>query len=146
MYRPIATIAAGLALLIAVPALAQANPEEAGVRKALEHYLAGHATGDPKEFRQSFHDEARLQWIREGQYAQRSDDEYVAGASGKPPSDEAQRKRSIESIDITGTAASAKIVLDYPTVVFTDYMHLLKTADGWKIVNKTFYAQPKAKQ
>ena len=146
MYRPIATIAAGLALLIAVPALAQTNSEEAGVRAALEHYLAGHATGDPKEFRQSFHDEARLQWIREGQYATRSDDEYVAGASGKPPADEAQRKRSIESIDITGTAASAKIVLDYPTVIFTDYMHLLKTADGWKIVNKTFYAQPKVKQ
>ena len=147
MYRSIATIAAGLAMLTAPPALAQAqaHPEEAGVRAALEHYLAGHATGDPKQFRQAFHDEGRLQSIRDGQYAQRSDEDYIAGASGKPPADEAQRKRSIESIDITGTAASAKIVLDYPSVVFTDYMHLLKTADGWKIVNKTFYAQPKPK-
>lgn len=145
MDRSIATIAAGLALLAAAPALAKAHPEEAAVRAALDHYLAGHATGDSREFRQAFHEEARLQWIRDGQYAQRSDDDYVAGASGKPPADEALRKRSIESIDITGTAASAKIVLDYPSVVFTDYMQLLKTPDGWKIVNKAFDVKPKPK-
>ncbi len=145
MDRSIATIAAGLALLTAAPALAQTHPEEAAVRATLEHYLAGHATGDPKEFRQAFHDEARLQWIREGQYATRSDDEYIAGAGGKPAADEALRKRWIESVDITGSAASAKIVLDYPSVVFTDYMQLLKTPDGWKIVNKTFDAKPKPK-
>ncbi len=145
MYRSIATLAAGLALLTAAPAQAQvlANPEEAAIRATLEHYLAGHATGDPREFRQAFHDEARLQWMREGQYVQRSDDDYVAGASGKPADDEAQRKRWIESIDVTGSAASAKIVLDHPTAVLTDYMQLLKTPEGWKIVNKIFDVKPK---
>jgi len=149
MHRSIATVAAGLALLTAAPAMAQApglaNSEEAAIRATLEHYLAGHATGDPREFRQAFHDEARLQWMREGQYVQRSDDEYVAGASGKPADDEAQRKRWIESIDITGSAASAKIVLDHPTAILTDYMQLLKTPDGWKIVNKIFDVKPKPK-
>lgn len=145
MYRSIATITAGLAVLAAAPALAQANPEEAAIRVTLEHYLAGHATGDPGEFRQAFHDESRLQWMRDGQYVQRSDDEYIAGASGKPAADEAQRKRWIESIDITGSAASAKIVLDYPGAVLTDYMQLLKTPEGWKIVNKIFDVKPKPK-
>lgn len=32
-----------------------------------------------------------------------------------------------------------------PTVTFTDYMSLLKVGDEWKIVNKVFYAEPKAK-
>ncbi|HEX8636521.1 MAG TPA: nuclear transport factor 2 family protein [Pyrinomonadaceae bacterium] len=50
----------------------------------------------------------------------------------------------MESVDITGNAASAKIILDYPTVRFTDYMSLLKIDGEWKIVNKTFYAEPKA--
>lgn len=146
MKKTLASLAVGATLLAAAPTLAQAaNPEEPAVRAALEHYLAGHATGDPKEFRQSFHDDARLMWIRDNAVVTRSDDEYIGGASGKPAPDEAQRKRSIESISITGSAASAKIVLDYPNAVLTDYMQLLKTPEGWKIVHKIFDVAPKAK-
>lgn len=122
------------------------NKEEAGVRAALEHYLRGHATGDPENFKKAFHPEAKLFWIRDGQFAQRTSAEYIAGASGKPPADEAQRQRRIESIDISGNAAVAKIVLDYPAVRFTDYMSLLKVGDEWKIVNKTFHAEPKGQR
>lgn len=126
------------------PAWAQ-NKEEAGVRQALNYYIQGHVTGDGENFRKAFHTEAKLFWIREGQFTQRTSAEFIAGASSKPAADEAERKRSIESIDITGNAAIAKIVLDYPTVRFTDYMSLLKIGDEWKIVNKTFVAEPKAK-
>jgi len=41
---------------------------------------------------------------------------------------------------------TAKIVLDYPAVKFTDYMTLLKIDDEWKIINKTFYDEPKQTQ
>lgn len=149
MHKTLAMLAAGAALITAAPAFAQtasvANPEEPAVRAALEHYLAGHATGDPKEFRQAFQDDARLMWIRDNALMTRTDDEYIGGASGKPAPDEAQRKRWIESISITGSAASAKIVLDYPNAVLTDYMQLLKTPEGWKIVHKIFDVAPKAK-
>jgi len=50
-----------------------------------------------------------------------------------------------QSSGVTGNAGVAKIVLEYPTVTFTDYMSLLKVGDEWKIVNKVFYAEPKAK-
>jgi hypothetical protein len=148
MSRTIAAIAAGAVLLAGAPALAQAtpaNPEEAAVRATLDHYLAGHATGDPAEYRQAFDDEAKLFWIRDGKLMQRTDDDYIAGATGKPAPDEARRRRWIESVNITGTAATAKVVLDYPTVVMTDYMSLLKTPQGWKIVNKIFDVAPKPK-
>jgi hypothetical protein len=144
----ITTLAVTLGLALTAPAFAQnvdQNPEAAGVRAALDHYIAGHATGSGAEFREAFHDEAKLFWMRDGKFMQRTDDEYIAGASGKPPADEAQRKRSVEILDITGDVAVAKVVLDYPTVTFVDYMSLLKTESGWKIVNKTFNAQPKAK-
>ena len=39
--------------------------------------------------------------------------------------------------------AVAKLVLDYPQIKFTDYMTLLKVDGEWKIINKTFYAEPK---
>lgn len=144
----IISLAAAMGLALAAPALAQGvdqNPEAAGVRAALDHYIAGHATGNGAEHRQAFHDEAKLFWMRDGKFMQRTDDEYIAGSPGKPADDEAQRKRTVEILDITGDVAVAKVVLDYPAVTFTDYMSLVKTEQGWKIVNKIFNAKPKAK-
>jgi hypothetical protein len=118
--------------------------EMSAVKIPLENYLKGHATGDPEFFRKAFHTEGKLIFIRDGKYATRTFEEYINGSSGKPAADEDRRKRSIESIDIAGNAATAKIVLDYPAVKFTDYMTLLKIDGEWKIINKTFYAEPKA--
>jgi hypothetical protein len=120
--------------------------EETAVREALENYFRGHATGQGEHFRKIFHPDAKLFAVRDGKYWQLTSEEYIARAAGKPADDEAQRKRKIELVDISGNAAVAKIVLDYPTVKFTDYMSLLKIDGEWKIINKTFYAEPKTKQ
>ena len=130
--------------LFLLPAHAQ-NAEDAAVRAAIEHYFRGHATGQGEHFRKVFHPDAKLFAVREGKYWQLTSEEYIARAPGKPAADEAQRKRNIESVDISGTAAIAKVVLDYPQVKFTDYMSLLKIDGQWMIVNKTFYAEPKTK-
>lgn len=121
------------------------HAEEAAVRQAIEHYFRGHATGVGEHFQKVFHPEAKLFWVREGKFAQRTSAEYIAGASGKPAADEAQRKRKIESIDITGNAAIVKVSLDYPNGHFTDYMSMLKLDGEWKIVNKTFVLEPKTR-
>jgi hypothetical protein len=65
---------------------------------------------------------------------------YLAGHA---TADEAQRKRRIVSVDVSGDAAQAKVELDYPTTFFTDYFNLLKVDGKWMIVNKTFHARPK---
>ena len=127
------------------PTTSAQERDEAGVRQAIEYYFQGHATGNGEHHKKAFHPEAKLFWIREGQFTQRTSAEYIAGSSGKPAADEAQRKRSITMIDITGNAAVAKVVLDYPQVRFTDYMSLLKIDGEWKIVNKTFVAEQKPK-
>lgn len=124
---------------------AQAQEKEL-VKIPLENYLKGHATGDAEFMKKAFHAEGKLIFIREGKYATRTFEEYINGMSGKPAEDEAQRKRWIESIDIAGNAAVAKIILDYPSTKFVDYMTLLKIDGEWKIVNKSFYAEPKQKQ
>ena len=126
-----------------LPVWAQST-EETAVRQTLNYYLQGHATGNGELFKKAFHPEAKLFWIREGKFTQRTSQEYIAGASGKPAADEAQRKRWIASVDVTGNAAVAKIVLDYPSGRFTDYMSLLKVDGEWKIVNKTFVVEQKA--
>jgi hypothetical protein len=125
--------------------LAQAAPadDREGVRAALQHYLNGHATGDPEEFRKAFHPDARMTFVRDGKITITPISEYIARASGKPAADEAQRKRRITSIDIAGTAATGRIELDYPTAVLIDYMTLLKENGRWVIIAKSFNSTPK---
>lgn len=131
-----------LALLFVTCAQASAQEsEEAAVRAAIEHYFQGHATGQGEHFRKVFHTDSKLFFIRDGKLTQWTAEEYISRASGKPAPDEARRKRRIDSVDVAGDAAFVKLTLDYPTVVFTDYMSMLKIDGQWKIVNKTFHAK-----
>ncbi len=81
---------------------------------------------------------------RDGKFAKMEIVDYIARAPGKPAADEAQRKRTIDLIDITGNAAVARITLDYPASTMTDYMSLLKVEGEWRIVNKIVTYAPKA--
>ena len=121
------------------------SSEVAAARVPLENYIQGHVTGNGDFMRKAFHTEAKVMAFRDGKLTNLTSEEFASRFNGKPAADEAQRKRRIESVEITGNAGVAKIVLDYPTVTFTDYMSLLKVGDEWKIVNKVFYAEPKAK-
>jgi hypothetical protein len=111
-------------------------------RVPLENYIKAHETGDGNYIRKAFLSEARIMAIREGKLLNLSVEEFASRFSGKPAADEAQRKRRIESVEITGSAGVAKIVLNYPTVTFTDYMSLIKIDGEWKISNKTFHSEP----
>ncbi|MGH9860125.1 MAG: nuclear transport factor 2 family protein, partial [Candidatus Acidiferrales bacterium] len=91
-----------LAFALWMPMHARQQKEIAAVRAAIENYMQGHATGDGEFFSKVFHPDSKLFWVRDGQLMQRTSADYIAGASSRPAGDEAQRKRSIESIDITG--------------------------------------------
>ncbi len=121
-----------------------AQDDEAAARIPVEMYLKAQATGDPELIRKAFHPEAKLFFNREGKFTQLTRDEFAARFSGKPAPDEAQRKRTIDSLTVTGDAAMAKLTLDYPNAVLTDYLSLLKVDGEWKIVHKIFNARPKA--
>ena len=116
-------------------------PEEAAVRVPLEHYMQGHATDDAAPMRQAFMASAHIESVREGPLTSWTMEEYCLRFKGTPAADEATRRRTIDAIDIGGTAASAKITLVHGAVTFIDYFLLLKTAQGWKIANKAFHAQ-----
>lgn len=136
-----------LALSAALPAgLAAQNggtgSEEDAVRAAVDHYLAAHATGQGEHIDRVFHPDAMLFWVADGQLQRRSGAEYRAGFRGSPPPDEAQRKRWIEMVDVTGDVAVAKVVLDYPNARFTDYFALLKTDGEWRVMTKIFHRGP----
>jgi hypothetical protein len=136
----------GMVSLSAGYANANSNDaEQTAARVPLENYINGQATGNGDFIRKAFFSGARIMAFRDGKLLNLSVDEFASRFTGKPAEDEAQRKRKIESLEITGNAAVARIVLDYPTVKFTDYMSLLKIDGEWKIVNKAFHSESKAK-
>ena len=136
----------GVSMIVAnTKSVSQAQGDTAGARVPLEAYIQGHATGNGDLMRKAFHTDAKIMAFRDGKLMNVTSEEFASRFDGKPASDEAQRKRTIESLEITGNAGVGKIVLDYPTVKFTDYMSLLKVGDEWKIVNKVFYAEQKPK-
>jgi Putative lumazine-binding len=140
----IGTVALGMMLAI----LAQEKPptkphssEQMGVRVAIEHYFKGHATGDASHMRKAFLPTAHIEGIRDGKFNSWTLDSYCESFKGKPAVDESARKRSIDSIDVTGTAAMVKATLVHGPTTFTDYFVLLKVDGEWKIANKVYHGQ-----
>ena len=54
------------------------------------------------------------------------------------PGPKANRKTTITSITISGTAANARLEIAYPDAILDDFMNLLKVDGEWKIVSKIF--------
>ncbi len=123
---------------------AAAAAEEAAVRTAVEQYLKSHATGNGDFVRTVFHPKLMMMWVLNDTLATRTSKEYTDGFRGQPPADEAQRRRWISSVDVAGTAAVAKLTLDYPSATLIDFLSLLKINGEWKVVGKIFSSQPKA--
>ncbi len=101
MYRTTFLLAAAVVLGGTVTGFSRQGAEEREVRAALEHYLAGHATGDGAHHKMVFHPDSRLYFNRDGKFSTRTSAEYIAGSPGKPAADEALRKRRIVSVDVT---------------------------------------------
>lgn len=133
----------GIVTTVSAQKTAVDKQEKELAKVPLENYLQAQATGNGDFIRKAFHADARIIAFRDGKLLNLSVEEFAGRFNGKAAEDEAKRKRTIESLDISGNAAIAKIVLDYPTIKFTDYMSLLKIGGEWKIVNKSFYAEVK---
>lgn len=137
---------ATLTLVAALNAQAQVATqvsEEAAVRATIQKYIDAQATGNGDLIREAFHPELRLMAAAGDTLAMRSAEVYANGFRGMPARDESQRKRWIAAVDVFGTAAAARVVLDYPSVTFVDFFTLVKLGDEWKIVTKTYAMEPK---
>jgi metallo-beta-lactamase class B len=127
------------ALVRSASAQTPTKQEEEGPRSAIEGYFAAHALGNGGLITQTFTADAKIQFVEGGKLQVWTRDEF-AKRFQQPAADEYRRVRRITRMDITGTAASAVLTLDYPTVLFTDHVSLLKIDGRWKIVSKVFSA------
>lgn len=137
MLFPVLTLGMVLAALV-ISAVVVAETQDTP-RDAIELYFRAHASGNGDFIRQAFTPDAAIEFVDNGELKQWTREEYVARFQA-PASDEYRRVRRVEHLEITGTAASATLTLDYPQVLFTDHLSLLKIGNQWKVVNKIFSA------
>jgi hypothetical protein len=134
----------GIASVAVAVAAQQRSAEDQAVRKTIEdHYFKAQSTGNGDALRGTFIDEGKLMWVQDGRLRMRTSAEYISGFRGQPPADEEKRKRRVVMTDVTGDVAVAKVELDFPDALLTDYFTLLKMGNEWKIVHKSFHRRMK---
>ncbi len=117
------------------------NPELPAVKETLRYYLDGGAQGDTALFARAFLPEGQMIFIDKGKTTIVPLRDFVAR---QKPGVVSERQSRIVSIEIHENAATAHLELITPKFIFNDYMNLLKTENGWKIVNKIFHRQERS--
>jgi hypothetical protein len=100
----------------------------------LNLYLEGQAAQDSIMVGKTYHASWQLKFFRDGKLTVMPKVEYLSDYVKRPkPKTWSDR---IVFIDITNDVAIAKVEMSTSKLLFTDYFHLLKTAEGWLIVDK----------
>lgn len=123
---------------------AQSKAEKAALEATLLNYLEGGTNGDTARLTAAFHPSASMKFVdnKTGEFKDVPIATYLDNAR-KNAGKKLDRKTKILSYDIDGSAAQAKVEIDFGTGIFHDYFNLLKIDGEWKIVSKIFYRMDK---
>jgi len=117
------------------------NSDYTQIEKTVSYYLVGGTNNDFETLKKAFHPNAKMKFIRGGNYTEVNALEFFKKAI--KPGPKQNRTSVVEQINIAGNAANARLRIDYHNFYFIDYMNLLKIDGEWKIVNKIFHRQNK---
>ena len=144
----IATALVSVVLSAATPARAESQgststDDKALVRATVQRYLHGLKFNDTTDFHKAFWPDAKLLFIkRDGSLGQLSQADWYRGFAATAGKEE-QGTLEIVSVDVTGSAASVKVMETYATSVYVDYLNLLRIGQEWRIVNKIYMSRPR---
>ncbi|MEO8200141.1 MAG: nuclear transport factor 2 family protein [Gemmatimonadota bacterium] len=138
---------AACALLFLFPCIASAqagdSTDKAAVREVIGHYLHGLKFNDVNDLKTAFWPEAKLYFTRrDGGLGQLSQEDWYRGFEGSAGKEEPGDLR-IADMEITNDIALVKVVEDYATSRYVDYISMVKFGGRWWIVNKVYNATRK---
>ena len=119
------------------------------INQVLEKYLEGGDENNPEALKTAFHPQADLSYIdpRKGTYHSVNFDDYLNQKLYTTPEKVTpKRNHEIQSVDITGNIAVAKIRIRYKRykASVTDYVSLIKSDGKWRIIHKATDKEKKA--
>jgi putative lumazine-binding protein len=114
------------------------------IEQALQIYFDGLYEGDTAKLGQVFHEVAHLFSVEDGKLADMSRAQWfeLVRSRQSAQSRDLRRRDWVVQIDRSGpTTAFAKVHCQIPPRYFTDYLTLVRLADGWKVVSKTYHTE-----
>lgn len=113
----------------------ETNDDWLAIKKTLNLYIDGQATGDSAMVAQAFHDSWQLKVFSDSEFRIIPKSKYLVGYKKRESKPNNWSARTV-FIDISNNAAVAKVEISTAKLLFTDYFNLLKTNQGWLIVDK----------
>lgn len=112
-----------------------AQTEKELITATIDLYFDGWATSDTGKVGRAMHPSCHLKFFRDSVFRDISRQEYLS-RFGQPKQREKNVLTTLEFLDITGNIAQAKTRIETEKRVFIDYFNLIKTNEGWFIVDK----------
>lgn len=122
---------------ISMVATAQNKSDKEQITQVIQMYFDGWATGDTIQLARAMHPSCQLKTYRDGQFNHVERATYLSYF--QPHAREKDVKTKIVEIDFTANIASVETQITTDKYLFTDYLHLIKTNEGWVIVDKIAY-------
>lgn len=119
-------------------------PALAAIEAVVRTYLDGLHEGDADKIAAAFHPCAHLYSAPKGEVVDFPRTDWLTAIKGRPSpqSQGLAREDRILAIDMAGDdAACVKVNCCIPPRYFTDFLLLLKTNEGWRIVAKSFHTE-----
>lgn len=136
----LATLTVGFFLAIAKAHSGTTDPEIDAIRAVADAYISA----DPGRLRDAFLPSMNL-YTTDEKDALRTIPfaEYLQRVSANANTPHVERHATIDLVDRTGNVAIVKITTVRPKAVVTDYLSLIRIEKHWKVVNKTFFVEPR---
>ena len=117
------------------------DPEMDAIRAVADAYISA----DPARLREAFLPNMNL-YTTDEKEALRTIPfaEYLQRVSANANAAHEERHSTIDLVDRTGNAAIVKITTVRPKATVTDYLSLVRIERHWKVVNKTFFVEPRS--
>ncbi len=118
------------------------NKEKDAVCEVVQKYIDGTYQGDVSALRECFHSKAVMNGYLNDQLVLGDPEPFFLEIENNPSMAEggAPYQGEIASVDVAGNVASITVKETgfAGTMSFTDYFHLIKVDEEWKIFSKTF--------
>lgn len=118
--------------------------DDDSIRQTIQTYFDCMYESSADKARAAFHPNARITgYLEDGLHEMTVDDfaGFVAGQQPSPSEQGVPARLDIESLDISGHTAVARVRDDYLGMTFVDTLSLLFADDTWRIYNKLFHVE-----
>ena len=122
---------------------AQTSPagDSTAAAAVVSDYLQGLQFNDTLRLAKAFWPSTKLLWVkRDGTLGELTQPAWYASFRGSVGQRVEGSLRMVK-LELTGSAAAAKVVEDYPDSRYTDYLGLLRIKGRWWIVSKLYVAE-----